>query len=356
MESRREFLRRGVLRFLALRAMFGMRANGLVPGPADPPIDLRQARYVSLLATLVRDHQFDPAVLRAWFSKAALKPKIIEILDHPPEALAFYQYRGRFINDALVERGRRFLAENHALLQAVEAEFGVDREIICGILGVETKFGQPGLEQYRAFDVLNTIFSLYSRREGFYRNELIQFMRLCRDEGLDPLAVNSSYAGAMGMPQFIPSSFQKYALDYDRDGQRNLWTATGDICASVANYLKAFGWQKGGLRFLPARLTRDTPELREKLGARKILSVAESARLGIDIQAVVDKNDEVSFAHYEPQAGEERWLALFGNFRALLQYNFSVNYALTLIELSRLVIAETPTPDSPPPTPSPISP
>ena len=361
MESRRDFLRLGVLRLLALRAMFGVRANGLVPG-IDPQVDLSQARYVSLIATLVRDHQFDPATLRAWFSKAALKPKIIEILDRPPETLAFYQYRERFINDALIERGRSFLAENRALLLTIEAEFGVDHEIICGILGVETKFGQPGLERYRAFDVLNTIFALYPRREEFYRNELIQFMRLCRDERLDPLAVNSSYAGAIGMPQFIPSSFQKYAIDYDRDGKRDLWAATGDICASVANYLKAFGWRKGGLRFLPARLTRDTSELREKLGVRKILSVAEAAQLGIDIQAptatTVDKNDEVSFASYEPQAGEERWLALFDNFRALLNYNFSVNYALTLIDLSRFVVSGTslPKPGSPPPSPAAVSP
>ncbi len=365
MESRREFLRQGVLRLLGLRAMFGMKGNGLVPAAAERTIDLRQARYVSLLATLVREHQFDAAALRASFSKGVLKPKIIETLDRPPETLAFYQYRPRFINDALIERGRGFLAENRALLLAVEAEFGVDHEIICGILGVETKFGQPGLERYRAFDVLNTIFSLYPRREVFYRNELIQFMRLCRTEGLDPLTVNSSYAGAMGMPQFMPSSFEKYALDYDRDGKRNLWTSTSDVCGSVANYLKLFGWQKGGPRYLPASLTRDTPALREKLGARKVLTVAEAARLGIDIQTptgVVDKNDQVSFARYEPQAGEERWLALFGNFRALLHYNLSVNYALTLIDLSRSLIPETPipiptlAPDRPSPTPSAISP
>jgi len=365
MESRRDFLQLGLLRLLALRAMFGMGANGLLPGSAGPQVDLRQKRYVSLIATLVKEHQFDPAALRALFPKAVLKPKIIETLDRPPEALPFYKYRERFIKDTLVARGRSFLAEHRTLLQTVEAEFGVDDEIICGILGVETKFGQPGLEPYRAFDVLNTIFSLYPRREDFYRNELIQFMRLCRDERLDPFEVKSSYAGAMGMPQFMPSSFQKYALDYDRDGKRNLWSATGDVCASVANYLKIFGWQKGGLMFLPARLTKDTPALREKLGARKILSVAEATRLGIDIEAPtatpIGKDDKVSFARYEPQAGEERWLALFGNFRALLHYNLSVNYALTLIDLSRLLVPEaqtaTPTPPSDPtPTPSVASP
>ena len=186
MESRRDFLQLGLLRLLALRAMFGMGANGLLPGSAGPQVDLRQKRYVSLIATLVKEHQFDPAALRALFPKAVLKPKIIETLDRPPEALPFYKYRERFIKDTLVARGRSFLAEHRALLQTVEAEFGVDDEMICGILGVETKFGQPGLEPYRAFDVLNTIFSLYPRREDFYRNELIQFMRLCRDERLDP--------------------------------------------------------------------------------------------------------------------------------------------------------------------------
>ncbi len=297
------------------------------------------AKYVSLIETLSKKHQFDPATLHTLFSKTEIKPDIIKILDRPPEDLPFYQYRKRFINGALVERGRTYLLDNLTLLQKVEADFGVPKEVICGILGVETKFGQPGLERYRAFDVLNTLFSLYSRREGFYRDELVSFLLLCREEGVDPLSLKSSYAGAMGMPQFMPSSFRKHAIDYDKDGKKDIWTAHPDVCGSVANYLKTFGWEKGGLLTLAAQLTRDTPALRDRLRPLKPMSVTEAKSHGIAFLAsgLSSGKQLVSFAFYRPAEEQESLLALFGNFRALLRYNSSTNYAMTVLHLAEQI-------------------
>ncbi len=314
---------------------------------APAAVALNSPKYLALLDTLSQKHQFDRAALRSLFGQVSLKPEIIATFDRPPENLAFHAYRKRFITDALIDRGRAYLAEHQTMLHAVEGDFGVPKEIICGILGVETKFGQPGLEKYRAFDVLNTAFALYARREAFYRDEIVQFLILCREENLDALSVRSSYAGAMGVPQFMPSSARKYAFDYDGDGKRNLWSAHGDIFASVANYLRTFGWEKDGLLSLPARLMRDTPQARAELGARKTMFIADAARRGIDIQSPtpspLGKQDEVSFAFYEPREGEERLLALFKNFRALISYNASVNYSLTVLDLSARLATPAPT-------------
>ncbi len=338
MEARRTFLKLLLPRLVAQTALFqriasssfSLIAQGAVSVSPDDP------KYVALIEILFRKYQFDKAALRALLSQAILKPEIIEIFDRPPEKLPYYEYRKRFITDALIRRGRDYLQEHSGLLQKVEHEFGVQKEVICGILGIETKFGQPGLERYRAFDVLNTGYALYARREAFYRDELISFLLLCREEGRDPLALRSSYAGAMGVPQFMPSSLQKYAIDYDGDGKRNLWDSHLDIFASVANYLKTFGWTREGRTYLPARVARDGPATQTLLGrgVRHTVSVEDAAQTGIQVEGAVPRTEEAAFASYQPEAGTSRLLALFGNFRALLSYNFSVNYALTVIALS----------------------
>lgn len=286
-------------------------------------------------------HQFDPATLEALFSKVVLQSEIIEKFERPPELLPYYEYRRRFINDDLIAMARVYLQENLSLLQSVEEEFGVPKEIICSILAIETKFGQRGIEKYRVFDILNTAYALYPKREMFYRAELIAYLLLCREEGIDPFSVNSSYAGAFGVPQFMPSSFRKYAVDYDKDGKKDLWRSKGDIFASVANYLKLFHWRRGGLIRLPARIPGDSPEAKKSvgLGIRKTFPIATAGRMGIQIpippSAPVD--DEVSFAFYQPKEGAEELLALFENFRAITHYNFSVNYGLTVTDLSEIL-------------------
>lgn len=331
-------------RFFGMQAaLWALTKRPLLFASAASPKSLSlvaDPKYASLIETLSKKHRFDPATLHTLFSKTEIKPEIIKILERPPEDLPFYEYRKRFINEALIERGRTYLRDNLALLQKVEADFGVPKEVICGILGVETKFGQPGLERYRAFDVLNTLFSLYARREGFYRDELVNFLLLCREEGVDPLSVKSSYAGAMGMPQFMPSSFRKYALDYDKDGKKNIWTAHPDTCASVANYLKTFGWERGGLLTLAAQLTRDTPELRDRLRPLKTMSVTEAKSHGVTFlsSGLSSGKEPVSFAFYRPTEGQESLLALFANFRALLRYNSSTNYAMTVLHLAEQLI------------------
>lgn len=306
---------------------------------APSSVKLDDPKYAGLIKELSKKHQFEPKELKAAFEKVVLQPDIIAKFDRPAEILPYYEYRKRFINNDLVVSGRAYLRENLKLLQEVEAEFGVPKEIIASILGVETKFGRKGIEKYRAFDILNTAFTLYPRREAFYREELINYLLLCREEGIDPFSVNSSYAGAFGVPQFMPSSFRKFAVDYDKDGKKDLWNSKADIFASVANYLKLFGWKQKGLTYLPANLPSDSEEVRKSLekGIRKTISVSSALKLGVEITPSAESEAEVSFTFYQPQEGKEVLLALFENFRAITHYNFSANYALAVIELSELL-------------------
>ena len=307
---------------------------------AGTGVPLDDPKYVALFNALITTHQFDAPYLRSLFAYTALQPKIITLFDRPPEQLPFYKYQPRFITEGLVKQGQAYLASHAALLEEIEARYGVPRSIIGGILGIETKFGQLELLRYRAFDVLNTGFFLYPRREAFYRSELINFLLLCRKDQVEPLSLFSSYGGALGVPQFMPSSFLKYAVDENQDGKRDIWNTAADVFGSVAAYLKAFGWQTHGPLFFKAHLSRDRSQVRERLGARKILTVQEAKQQGIEILAprdVVSASDRVSFVFYKPEENTEQMLAIFDNFRVLLDYNNSVNYALTVIDLAHKI-------------------
>ncbi len=357
MESRRIFLKSLFPRMIGWGALLSLDLSWVYPllahaDPSSPLPSLSQApasslnlddpRYVSLIKDLTQRHQFGAADLKALFGKVVLQAEIIEKFERPPELLPYYEYRRRFIKDDLVLRGQAYVQENLKLLQGIEEEFGVPKEVICSILGIETKFGHPRVEKYRAFDILNTAYALYPRRERFYREELIAYLLLCREEGIDPFSVNSSYAGAFGVPQFMPTSFRKYAVDYDKDGKRNLWTSNGDIFASVANYLKSFGWKRNGLTYLPARLSDDSPQRLKsvEVGIRKTIPLSRAAEMGIQIPlpASIQKDESVSFALYQPQEGTEALLALFENFRSITSYNYSLNYGLVVADFSEMLL------------------
>ncbi len=145
--------------------------------------------------------------------------------------------------------GRQYMGRNRDLFKRVQDQYRVDSPVIGAILGVESKFGRRPHAGFKVFEALNTVYASLARRESFARRELIEFLLLCREENLDPMEVKGSYAGAMGLPQFIPSSYRSYAVDYDRDGHRDLWNSDPDILASVANYLKRHGWS--GARGIP---------------------------------------------------------------------------------------------------------
>ena len=338
METRRTFLKKSLPRILFLGALLSFRPLPLAWGRSQG-VDLSRPEYSALVDELVSRYQFSKKDLRQLFGKAVLRPEIIEKFEKPPEILPYYEYRRRFIRDELILLSQEYLAKNIDLLEKVEADFGVEKEIVCSILGIESKFGQAGVQNYRVFDVLNTAFSIYPRRADFYRTELIAFLLLCREEQMDPLDVKGSYAGAFGVPQFMPSSFRHYAVDYDHDGKRDLIHSTPDIAASVANYLRAFGWRHKGLLWSNAVLVGDSAEAKQILGngLRSATSVDRLSAIGVKIDPAPEAGEEASLLTYESKEGEESLVAAFGNFRAITHYNHSANYALAVIELARIL-------------------
>lgn len=192
---------------------------------------------------MVKKHRFDQAELKDWFSQSKKRQSIIDAMMRPAEKVKPWKdYREIFLTDRRITKGVAFWQQNRELLEKAEAKFGVAAEIIVAIIGVETYYGRQS-GRYPVIDALATLGFDYPPRAAFFKKELEQYLLLVRDENLDTKNTLGSYAGAMGKGQFIPSSYRRYAVDFDNDGQRNLWETT-DAIGSVANYFKRHGWQK----------------------------------------------------------------------------------------------------------------
>ncbi len=306
--------------------------------PDAPTMKFISPKHAGLFEELVQKYRFDIEFLRPLFEAVVIRPEIMEKFERPAEKLPYYEYRKRFLEEKWVARGIAYFQENQSQLAKAEENYGVSKEVITAILGIETRFGEPGIEKYRAWDIYNTGYALYPRREAFYKAELIAFLTLCKEEGLNPLAINSSYAGAIGVPQFMPSSFLQYAMDGDGDQKRNLWLSKPDIYASVANYLKRSGWKMGGLIRLPVKISGNPVDAQKVIdaGIKETITVARAGAMGIDFPDSVGKEELVSFTTYKPEEGKDLFIALFNNFRVITSYNFSVNYAMVVTELSEI--------------------
>ena len=195
---------------------------------------------------MVEQHGFDRAYLEDKFASAKRLDNVLESIAKPAEKeLNWGQYRPIFVTNKRSNKGKKFIRENRATLERAEKEYGVPVEIIAAIIGVETFYGRH-TGKYTVFDSLTTLGFDYPKRGKFFRSELKQFLLLSKEEDIDIETMTGSYAGAMGMPQFISSSYRRYAVDFDGDGKRDLWNSTEDVIGSVANYFSEHGWVKGG--------------------------------------------------------------------------------------------------------------
>jgi membrane-bound lytic murein transglycosylase B len=316
-------------------------------GEASLAPRLKEPRYVALMNELHSKYGFDQHELEQLFSQTKFQPEIPKKFEQPAELLPYNQYRSIFITPEVISQGKSYLQNHRELLQAVEQRYGVDASVLVAILGVETRFGKRPDGGFLVFDALNTVFSAVPQREAFARKELIEFLLLCREEKLDPLSVKGSYAGAMGAPQFMPSSYRHYSVDYDQDGKRDLWQTDQDILASIANYLKLNGWQRGAPIRLQVTADAGQPTVQALLNQGLKGKSTVSALLATGVAwagptvpppVPVDGGQEVSLLSY-PTADGEQTAMLFPNFRAILTYNRAVNYALVVSELADLLNA-----------------
>ena len=199
-----------------------------------------------IIKELVEVHSFDPNYVERVLRDARKQQKIIDSISKPAEfTWTWDRYKKLFIEDKRIKNGKNFIQNNINTLEKAEAEFGVPKEIIVAIMGIETRYGRI-MGNYRVIDSLTTLGFDYPRRSKFFKNELIKYFLLTRENNLDILSVKGSYAGAMGYGQFISSSYRAYAVDFDGDGYVDLFNSIEDSIGSVANYLKVHGWVRNG--------------------------------------------------------------------------------------------------------------
>jgi len=308
--------------------------------PADlvedgQPIDLASARYQGLFKELRLTHGFSQTEIDRTFKGITIRKRVLELMDRQWEAKPYFQYYPRFITPAAVMEGRKKLRTHAKLLDEVERLMGVEREIVVAIWGVETRYGKNE-GSFNLFQTLNTMFDAYPRRRTFYRKQLVHFLLLCRNNGVDPLSVNGSYGGAFGQTQFIPSSFREYAVDFDNDGRRDVWQSVPDVLASIANYLRSFGWTFG------APITCD---LGDTLKDQRLIDAFNKGRKGAlprqliaEVQGVKlppsPDNKPLTIVGLERADGTMRYVAGYPNFQAITAWNHSNRYAMAVSELA----------------------
>jgi membrane-bound lytic murein transglycosylase B len=284
------------------------------------------------IGEMVEKHGFDRNDLELKFAMAQRLDGVLEAIAKPAEkVLTWREYRPIFVTSKRIRRGNDFLEQNHEVLKRAEKEFGVPAEIITAIIGVETYYGRLS-GKTQVFDSLVTLGFDYPPRSPFFLSELEQFLLLSREEDVDVRVVRGSYAGAMGMPQFISSSYRQYAVDFDGDGKRDLWNSTADVIGSVANYFKVHGWKNGGQVVVPARVRGQIQETRNKLKPHTLIS--DLAHQGVAPEDVVDKDVKATVITLKGKRGKEYWLGL-DNFYVITRYNHSALYAMAVYQLSQ---------------------
>jgi membrane-bound lytic murein transglycosylase B len=285
-----------------------------------------------------RKHGLDRAELDALLRPARYRQSIIDAITRPAEAKPWSHYRKIFVTDSRIQQGVEFWSANEALLQAAEREFGVPPEIIVAIIGVETRYGRH-IGKYPVVDALSTLAFAYPKRSQFFTKELEEFLLLSREERLRGSTAMGSYAGAMGKPQFIPSSYRAYAIDFDGDGRRDLWESNADVIGSVAAYFKRHGWKSGGpITSRALGVNGDHAEFMQA-GMKPSIKLGTLRKAGIRSEQRTADDALASLIELDGDAGVEHWLGLH-NFYVITRYNHSNLYAMAVHQLSRAILAE----------------
>lgn len=330
----RQFFRRGIaaLRITFIFSLacatqaFAAEARGEAEPPANP--------MAAFAAEMAERHGFDAAALEKNLRETRFLNGIIRAMDAPATALPWHEFRNRHITDGRIRAGLQFWVEHQVLLERAAARYRVPPELIVATIGVETLFGKL-TGNVVVLDALATLAFGYPRRAEFFRGELEQYLLLIRENGQLGTGVRGSFAGAIGIPQFMPSSYRKYAVDFDGDGVRDL-RRVADAIGSVANYYSEFGWREGEQVVVPVDVGNSPMDALLGLGLQPHLAVAEYRKRGVvPLEPVPDEALATLFVT-QSAAGPRYWLGL-NNFYVITRYNRSINYAMVVNELAHLL-------------------
>jgi membrane-bound lytic murein transglycosylase B len=315
------------------------------PARARERFDLGRAEIRDFIEHAAAHTGLARDAIKTLLAEAEPQPSILEAIGKPAETvLPWWQYRERFLTARRIEAGLAFWAGHDLQLARIGAERGVPAEYLVAILGVETNYGRA-TGRYRVLDALATLSFDFPARSAYFRGELEEFLQLVKEDHLDPLEVRGSYAGAMGAPQFMPSSLRRYGVDVAGKGRRDLWNDWDDVLASIANYLQAQGWKAGEpvLAETLSPASADDPldfhlELADTLGRIRQRGYVVDSGLPDATPALLVPAE---------QADSMSWRVGFTNFYVITRYNRSPRYAMAVHDLAQALRSRRDTPESP---------
>jgi membrane-bound lytic murein transglycosylase B len=321
----------GLVSAAALAAAFA------APGAAQTYADHPEAR--KFVAEMVERHGFRQRDLERLFADARYLDQVLTLITPlPPGERSWQSYRDLFVTQRRIEAGAQFWRRHVRTLTRAAETYGVPPEIVVAIIGVETQYG-ANTGTYRVLDALATLAFDYPRRAAYFRSELEQFLLFVRESRTDAADFRGSYAGAIGIPQFMPGSIRRFAVDFDGDGRRDLRASPADAIGSVANFLRAHGWADGEPVAVPARVTGERGRMLIDGGVDPLYRADELRDLEVEFADTIDPDTPVVLIELATPDAPAEYLVGFWNFHVLTRYNRSSFYAAAVLELARSVKA-----------------
>ncbi|MFG5863592.1 lytic murein transglycosylase B [Metapseudomonas sp. CR1201] len=294
-------------------------------------------QVAEFVSEMTRDYGFAGEQLVDLFREVERKQSILDAISRPAERVrSWKEYRPIFITPARIQKGVNFWNQHADALARAEKEYGVPAQVIVAIIGVETFYG-GNTGNFRVIDALSTLGFDYPPRADFFRQQLKEFLLLAREEQVDPLMLKGSYAGAMGLPQFMPSSFRAYAVDFDGDGHIDIWNNPVDAIGSVASYFKRHGWVHGAPVVSRAQVRGERVDEGLTQGLDPVKNVGDLRTLGWASDDALRDDVPVTAFRLEGDEGAEYWMGL-PNFYVITRYNRSAMYAMAVHQLSELLV------------------
>ncbi|WP_456417198.1 lytic murein transglycosylase B [Thiolapillus sp.] len=300
------------------------------------PFAYANPQVESFIQRMVDTQGFDAGELRKILAQARKRQDIIDRMNKPAEkTLNWGQYRKIFLTGKRASQGVEFWKKNQQALRKAEEIYGVPPQFVVAIIGVETFYGRIAGKD-KVLDALYTLAFHYPKRSKFFTSELEKFLILAKKEKLDPAKPKGSYAGAMGLGQFMPSSYLAYAVDFDGDGKRDIWNNETDAIGSVANYFARHGWKKG--QPVTAAVASPPADVKKYLdaGVKPRFTLGELRQAGMVVDPALDDALEAALIRLETDQDEEYWAAL-KNFYVITRYNHSELYAMAVYQLSERI-------------------
>lgn len=295
-----------------------------------------RADVQAFIQMMVQKHGFKKQDLEKLFSEVKVRPQVMKSINKPLEKASWKGYKSVFITKGHIEGGVKFWHQYASALHRAEQTYGVPASIIVSTIGVETKYGKNKGE-YRVIDALSNIAFSNSTRSKFFKSELVEFLLLAREQKTDPLKILGSYAGAIGQPQFMPSSYRYYAVNFSKSGKTDLVNNEVDVIGSIANYYKKHGWTTHGLVAMPANFTAGYNEEKRARTLNKSLALSQLAKYGIvPSEPIEDQHMKAKIIELRSKDSREYWL-VFHNFDVIKRYNPSDLYAMAVYQLSAAI-------------------